>query len=236
MTEMAFSKAPWRTANLAWMRAQKPLWSRDGKLSYAYMEMLGLTGNEMYDLLKPMLPKATYFHGVDRNAACLMKHVLDGVPFGLEHGDFFSVAFHRLQAKEVPFAVFNFDTVESARLQWWRDKREVLRDILRLSASSAPVVTLIFNHVLDAGFEPGMSIMERVERHARGLCETFSGWGLNEQTFLRGTERLKTERNVTGALGGFELYRSEGKDLRMITIRLAFDSRRKVCRVERRDS
>lgn len=232
MSATAFEKNFWREANLKWMEEHAP-WNNKAKtkLQTGYIEMLGETGNLMFELLKKRLPDLTFFHGVDNDADVLMKHILEGAPFPLEYGDFFAVA---LRKAGDGFGVFNFDTMESARLQWWENKSEggILPSILQKSLAKNEKVVMIFNHVLDIGYSTSMTPLQKIQAHAKGLVRTFSGWQLKESTLLEGTELLDTNPRYEGQLGGFELYHSGNKSLRMVTTRLAFLKREKKCLVK----
>lgn len=235
---MNFDKCGWRDRNFQWLRKEKALWKGD-KFAYRYMEMIGLSGVQMYQLLRPYLPSSLFFSGVDTDETIIMSHLLDKVPFPLTYGDIFAAALHMLQTKEGPkLGVLNCDTTNGIRPQWWDRKLEPLRRIVDLGTASCPKFCLILNHTLDRGGLPQTKTIDRLRTERDGILQVFTGWNLTTKDFA-GMEVAsqpgfapRSEEEPTWA-GPFEVYHSRNKTVRMVTLRMAFDRARKRITLDR---
>jgi hypothetical protein len=188
----------------------------------------------MFELLRPYLRTPKHFIGGDLNESLLMKHVLDKVPFRLVWGDAFISCLYLLRETDTNLGVVNLDTTNGVREVWWEKNRLQLREMVTLGSKKCPSFTIILNHCLDRGGDPGTTVANRIKVHAKGLAEAFKDWGLTEKSLLKGAEPAMSTPGFTGRAGPYRLYSSEDHRLRMITIRLAFNTRLKRAQVDRR--
>ena len=228
-----FGKEYWRRGNLKFIQSRPGLWDGSGrgrKLKVAYREMLGGSGHEMFDLLDKAkaLPNSLHFEGVDNNPEVLMRHAL-AIPqrsFKIIHGDFFASTLRRLDQQIPRLGIVNADTENAIKEEWWQKHGEHLRNIVQ-TGSETPDFTLILNFVLGHGGGDDATVPRQIKWYTNGISQAFRGWG-GLKDLLNGTDRIITEMPPKGGglkAGIFDVYQSEGKVVRMMTVRMSFNKR-----------
>ncbi len=246
MGDHDFSKTAWRKINLEFLRSVRPALWRGAEFVGGYLEMIGASGGQMFDLLKPVRPKEQFI-GVDINAKVITAHRNSGRPFRTICGDVYETALTLSQEKRsVPINVFNFDTTNSAGATWWqgryrkRDHGEALQALFRNCRQKGLPTVFILNHCIDLGAKLSPPALLR-EHRDHFLDWARMSWA--EPKRRRDLEALTFEETSnfswTGWAGPFQIYRSEkpsepttdtekaGGVLRMVTLRfyLGSDSR-----------
>jgi hypothetical protein len=240
--DMSFNKTPWRQENVRWVGQHKRhLCGSDGKLKYAYIDLFGDSGEAMHaELVKAkLLPngKTDLFVGLDNEPEHLLKYILRQEKAGKEpdfrlvFGNAYSVVPNMLRKKE-PLGIVALDTTNGINPRWWTNHVDSLQELVRLGSAKCDRFLLLLNHVLDRGGEADLDAMGRIGQHADHLVQTFKPWSLQKNDLLPGAEQV-SETGFLGFAGGFEIYRSGNKALRMVTVRLAFDGRNKRTTVYR---
>ena len=210
-----FDKHAWRSTNFQFIQQFKELW-RGRRLERAYLELIGESGPDMYDkFLHLCLKDPSQFIAMDNNAAVMMQHCLnEKIKLRLLFGD----AFRDIPAlmRETPVGIVNLDTKNGVREEWWEYRRNALQEIVSTGLQDSQAFALILNHTLDRG---GVGLAEeKIARHSRALADVFGKYGLT-------VARLAPKESGApelGQNGGFEIYRSSRRHIRMISARLAF--------------
>ena len=238
MIEAGFNKPYWWDGNLAWLRKQRRLW-QDGKLAYAYREMIGISGHRMYERLEKLLLSPTFFEGVDIDPSVLMEHALAGLdglskkrPFRLVYADFFASTAERARMPNLPLGVVNADAQNAVTTAFWQAHAPILGQIVASGILTCPAFTLILNLPADIGSGKGMTFDRQLAVFAEGFVATFPGWNLRASDFLRGAEgagdRTAPLDSPPLKVGRFDIYRSENRRVRMITVRATFQKKRRL--------
>ncbi len=237
-----FKKDLWWKENLKWILSLDGLCvgrGRSRKLQYAYREMLGGSGHEMYRLMARHLPKPTYFEGVDYSRAVMLWHALEDRPFYLECGDIFvsTLERSRMLRDNVALGFFNADTQEVPRKEWWDDHEDDLLDIaengVRMCDGRFAQIT---NFPIGIGGGPGVTLKGHLEAYARGLTTTYRGWKMPD--LMTGVQDPKGQ-TMPFKTGVFHLYKSqdpltlEDNVVCMATVRMAFNGRAKTITFDR---
>lgn len=221
-----YNKPEWWDANLKWVLSQKPLFAK-GKLQYKYMEMLGQSGHEMYGRMSRHLKTPKDFIGVDTSLACIMHSALRKDPFRVVFRDIYAAA-----ASEERLGVLNLDTESAASDNWWDSNWRKLRGVVAQASSKCPSFVLILNHTLDQPYT--VRNADVLHRHAENVYKTFrecdgKKWRIpSVDAMVRGVGDKVTLDKV----GAFHIYRSEGRVLRMVTIRMVFNGKHRSVSIE----
>ena len=230
-----FDKNPWRSNNIRFLEGRSGLWDTEGKLKYSYYEFVGLSGSEMYRLLEERLCTPKQFIGADHDAEAIQYHrmrdvpwttalVQDGYSKAEEMAGYSATQRQPLGLAGHPVAIYGFDDYASVGTKsWWDTEASQLRQIVAKTLEQAGVCYLIINNTLDR-------IPDRVpavEEHTKRFCDAFGSWGLTEEMLLGPKRRFLTRvaQGELGHFGGYEIYRSQDRKLRMATIRLEFTAR-----------
>lgn len=242
--KMSFQKTPWRRQNIHWISGyRKFLCELEGKnkghLKYAYVDLFGDSGHEMHTELvdAKYLPKGftNHYIGLDNEPEHLLGYVLrtgKKPQFRLCFGDAFSNLPDMMRKNAPPIGIVGLDMTNGINSKWWENHTDSLRNIVELGTQGPHRFLLLLNHVLDLGGEANLDAMGRIDLHTKHLLQTFAPWDLQKQDLVTGVE-LAREPGFKGFAGGFEIYRSDDKTLRMVTVRLAFDGRSKRTTVYR---
>lgn len=239
----SFEKPHWRKQNLRWLlgtqRLVGPPGSPDsGRLLCSYVEMVGETGIEMYELLRPHLIRSSQFIAVDNDMATLTNLYLGFIEKSeaptIVKGDIYRVAKAASEMVPHPAAMFNFDTTNVLGEGSLDDYRgSLVADAVRRAMSRMGSCSLILNHVLDRGRG---SNSQRLAEHSKAISRYLTEWHLTSDRLMgdrSGAEALAEDRDYVGKIGAYDVYRSErpeaGSDprprhLRMATLRMRFQA------------
>jgi hypothetical protein len=192
----------------------------------------------MYDLLKEMLYTPKQFIGVDQSPEVVLYHRMNRAPWTtclVKDGYLKAEQVASLSASQrepfgiapYPIAIYGFDDHASIGLQsWWDTEASQLRQIVAKTLEQTGVCCLILNNTLDRNPDRHKAVAE----HTRRLCLAFEGWGLKEEALLGPNRRFLNciVERPSGHFGGYEVYKSLDRALRMATIRLEFTKTRGV--------
>jgi hypothetical protein len=229
---------------------------RDRKLRYTYAELFGDTGEKMYRQLEPYLVhidgRTPNYVAMEIDPTIVARAVFQAdksgkvtgrqLPYRLLFGDAYQDVPLLLNDGDEKFGMVMFDTTQGCRQSWWNRHGDVLAEVVQRASQRVPTFILGLNHTLSRGGEPGMSVIDRARLHADKLVSTFRDWNLDRAELLtpEGEEKLKhlnelipspfkagkLAKEQYALIDGFDIYRSANKVLDMITVRIAFDSRR----------
>ena len=224
----SFEKPEWREENLQFLlgrgggRRPSPL-VRNGKITCAYAEMCGESGFAFFEMMRPFLTSPKHFLGIDNDPVVSFKNVtrLLDVPveerFEFAHGDFYRVC-HRALDRGFPLAAINVDDTAHAGETWWRDSGRALVEVVRRVLKAQPTISLILNCSLD---EPKQTVAERsLREHAMEMSRYFAEWDLSPRALGVGEIGKVGSTQFVGWAGAFQVYRSAGRPLRMVTVRM----------------
>jgi hypothetical protein len=145
---------------------------------------------------------------------------------------------------ERSIGAFMLDTTHGINEGYWDRYCGILGDIVERATKQVPLFVLGLNYTLDRGHDRGVPVAGRLKFLTASLVRTFTKWGLKTHQLLPTGEVMgRLEEVVPNPLAsdvegrwiqarGFDIYRSmdeEGKArrLRMISARIAFDSKRR---------
>jgi len=235
-----YRKDDWRLINLRFISTCEELWDGAGKLKYSYLELVGESGKEMYALLADKLHNPKQFIGIDKKLDIIYQHWKDNVPWMAARADGyikarFVASLSKEERREIgltnyPLAIYGFDDSYNVGGKWWNTEMELLQDIVQHTLEQAATCVLILNNTLDRNTLDGKRIEAQValKTHTEKLCETFKNWKLTPERILGpNLKELKlVEQGWIGWAGGYHIYKSEKRPLRMATIRLELHKNR----------
>lgn len=224
----------WRESTISCITDSK-LVSR-GKLVASYMEMVGVSGLEMFTLMENILPSPEMFIGVEIDPVVLYRVRREALArkLGLQivFGDFYRCCSVLAQKPNALYAlpgVFVADETEQlAREGWWHKEWRMLAIAIESSIKSYGEAVVVLNSTIDR------SVLSP-SRHLREICDHFdrycSAWrqlGPLIMDFSIVDDAAFGDRAPVW-IGPFQVYKSEGRHLRMATLRVRFtQSTRKI--------
>jgi hypothetical protein len=237
MNLVKFNKQPWRLRTFQSMRSESRLW--DGfKLRGIYAEMTALSGHEMYLILKEhkALEKPYYFVGSDLNVKVYVELREDKergkIPWTVAFGDIIQVVQQIIHNKDgLPVAVLNMDGFDQVGgSKWWSETASPLVEIVEDSVRRLGSFMLILNKTLDTRTKSDP--LEALRTQTALLCKVFGKrWPLSHSDIVTDIPPEVANRSFVGDVGAFQIYKSKGRQLRMATLRLAFQPRRIVAKL-----
>jgi hypothetical protein len=229
---------------------------KNRKLSGTFVDLFGHSGEYQYRKFKPYLPhdekgRTRNYIVIDIDPDVVARAIfyrngdkVEGhdLPFRLIFGDAYAVVPTLLNDENEKLVCVMFDTTKGINEKGWGQDVDVLRDVVNRATRRVPLFVLGLNHTLSRGGDAGTHHLDRVKFHADKLVTTFREWGLRlsdllpdgSESMLRNLNELLPSPFLAGStpeeqyaqVGGFDIYRSGNKVLNMITVRIAFDSRR----------
>ena len=231
-----FEKREWWHRTVAFILASPKLFNKSGKLSGHYMEMFGLSGYEVYILLKLYLENPKYFWAIeiDPIISYLARVELLQRPesdrFQCIYGNFFALAVRA--ASDGLGLIYNVDTTQQIHDKIWFNHGKDLLEIVLRTLEHYPQMVLLLNGSLDRSPERASY---RLAQYTKELCELFAPWRAKVDRFLGPGSRLATladDTSYLGQIGAYHVNRSINRDtgrhrnIRMASLRLRFNSNR----------
>jgi hypothetical protein len=211
------------------MREVRELWDGD-QLRCGYLEIFGDSGIHMYQLLSEAgaLRSKDQFIAVDQDMSVVFRHranpeICDKLT--MVHGDAYVVASRVAHEGTVGF--YNFDGTDMGTPAWWDRHSRLLCEIVSKTVSRWGACMVSFNKSMDR-LPQGFSPSDFLKQQADLSCAALLGrWGVLPKNLIEGTSSVHCvdDRKWTGRAGAYQVYRSEGRVLRMATLRLYFRGR-----------
>jgi hypothetical protein len=234
-----YRKDNWRKLNLKFYLANA---AKGGFLTCSYLELLGLSGRFSFDMVRPHLRDPKQFIGIDNSVGVILSHrglpnLNEGeenfeVPFKtVFERDAYNFALRHAQSDSIKPAIgiFNFDDTNEAGDSQWDSKLDTVFSIAKLTVQKLGYCAMVINATVERPYHLA-DPEELLSRHAdklflRACNGGWKGMALND---LKGKKGDFTITNDMEYVGGFSIYKSEGQQLKMATIRLFFTPGRVV--------
>jgi hypothetical protein len=224
---MSFEKASQRRINYEVVRGIKPFWKGD-RFLWSWLELAGDTGDRSHALMKPHLSSPKQFILCEKDPEVFLRNRLKlfRMPaeerFEAPFGDVYQNANHALDVHSPAPAVFCFDTTEILGLaRYWEGHGGEMRVCIQKTLEKVGCGLLILNGTIDRG---DLSPSELLRAQAVHMARHFGQWIDSPRRFLDGLEDASVDdRDFLGPAGGYDVYRSDDRVLRMATVRIRFD-------------
>jgi hypothetical protein len=237
MPNSSYQKDPWRDRNVEFCTTRV---IKNGYLPCSYLELLGLSGFESYNKLRRYLRDPSQFIGVDKDLSVIATYRNLGIPGSTIPRPEFQVVWKddaygwavELSRSSQPIGVFNFDdTIEAGSDGWygWGTNLDLIASCIAPNTVRKLGSCSIFINASFGRFDPkehGTLLIRHANMITSALLKyRWAGSGVDHGILIGSDAELRQLESTTysGNVGCFDIYTSEGRILRMATLRLHFN-------------